>query len=64
MKNAFVHSFTKLKAKQQIKKKVWMHFTLRSNLRTEQNVLKHLETLFFRKISKGFREKNAAKFAT
>jgi hypothetical protein len=28
------------------------------------NVLKYLETLFFRKISKDFREKNAAKFAT
>ncbi len=48
MKNAFVHSFTKLKAKQQIKKKIWMHFTLRSNLRTEcveisGNIWKYLE---------------------
>ena len=31
-----------------------MHFTFRSNLRTEQNVLKYLETLFSGKYQKVF----------
>ena len=56
--------FHQTESKTANKKNFWMHFTFRSNLRTEQNVLKYLETLFFRKISKDFREKNAAKFAT
>ncbi len=54
--------FHQTESKTANKKNFWMHFTFRSNLRTE--CVEISENFIFRKISKGFREKNAAKFAT